>query len=56
MMVIAVPDLLLDLENPDYSEFVLQRTDLTQVMNYGMSVRQSPRVGIWSAYFLRSKS
>ena len=44
MMVNAVPDLLLDPENPDYSECVRQRTDLTQAMNYDMSAWQSPRV------------
>jgi len=56
MMVNAVPDLLLDPENPDYSECVCQRTDLTQAMNYDMSAWQSPRVAIRSAYFLRSES
>jgi len=35
MMMNAVPNLRLDPENPDYSECVRQRTDLTQAMNYG---------------------
>ena len=53
---VVEPDLLPDPENPCNSEWVLWRTDLTQSINYGTSVWQSPRVDIGSANFFRNES